>query len=149
MSVEPVTVSITIESDQFGSDTDAIARTKAAEELGLDEGQIICIQRGAAKFEPEVLYGEGEEIPEGGSAIKVPARMTIESTWAPEQHATVPKGKPIEWPSLKLGRGSRWNGTIPSPSDPTIGIEATLISDGEKLIPMESPEGRAILLDLR
>lgn len=75
--------------------------------------------------------------------------MTVESTWAPAVMAERRVVTPVAWPDIKLGRGSRWNGQIPDPNDHSKAIEATLISDGEKLVLLDSPEGRGILTDLR
>lgn len=150
MSVEPVTIVVTITAEQFGSDTDALARTKAADELGLEEHQVICVSRDRAELTQEVLHEDGAVDADGValSGIKEPATMTLSSTWAPVPVAHVEHRHPIPWPNIKLGRGSRWNGVIPSAKDATMPEEVTLISDGEKLVHLFSPEGQAVIASL-
>lgn len=146
MSVEPVTVVVTVGPSEFGSDLDAIARAKAAEELGLEENQIMCISRGPAVHRPEAL-GEPDE--EEHRERLSEASLSLTSTWAPAITAERKVVVPVAWPDIKLGRGSRWNGMIPDPNDHSKAIEATLISDGVGLVHLDSPEGKAILRDLR
>lgn len=61
MSVEPVTVVITLTASEFGADIDSMARKRAAEELGLDESQIMCIKHGPALFQSETLSEPNDE----------------------------------------------------------------------------------------
>lgn len=151
MSVEPVTITITLSAAEFAADSDAMARTRAAEELGLEEHQIICTSRRATftmeTYHPPLELDEEGKTIDGPQGIKDPATMTVISEWAPAPLAApVQKSAPLEWPTIKLGRGSRWMGTVPDEhGDP---IEASLISDGEKLVFIDSPEGRAVMAEM-
>jgi hypothetical protein len=161
VSVNPVTITLTTEDPRGEAHIDE-ARTEAARQLGLDRAQVLCLDMGQIEVvEPAVwserippLYSEPnpntgatsvlrEEVPP--QLIK-PEKLSYQSTWgakpSTETASQVPAHK-VEWPEVKLSRGARWHGVIPDEQGQP--IEANLISDGEKLVLIDSPEGWAVL----
>lgn len=142
MSVEPVTVTTTTE-DSDGEIQHGLARAQAAAEIGLEPGQIVCLVVSPVGIQP------ASEIIDPDTKLPVrPAKYTFESTWAPKSagHSKEKAPEPLPWPDVKLPRGARWHGMIPDEHGEP--LEALLISDGERLLLIDSAEGKLLMNEM-
>jgi len=139
MSVEPVTITTTHDTPLFDPEDH---RAPAAEQLGVDAPEIHCISTGpdAVATVKEALYSED------GTMLKDrELSYTRVSIWAVRPRAPVVAAPPEAdhpWPTLKLARGARWHGLVTIDG---VTAERFFISDGEQLLLMSSPEGKAVL----
>lgn len=149
MSTEPVKpaepVLITV-SDPDGQKLHLLAHMEAAAHFQVGRDDVICLDVGPIEvIRPSVLVdADGKPI--------TPAKYTFSSRWQPKPPAPAPVDVRVRrprtlWPSVKLSRGARWHGQIPD--DDGNPVEAMLISTGDRLVHLDSPEGVAILLDLK
>src|SRR4051812_47881059 len=85
MSVEPVTVTIVTEIET-GEVQHQLARVKAAEELGLDAAEIVCLDVGPVVTSREAIWKDREPTEDNTNTkeLVLPAEYTFSSTWAPK-----------------------------------------------------------------
>lgn len=148
MSTEPIKpagpVLITIRKSAFdGRDQHLLARLEAAAHFQVGRDDVVCLQVGEIETTPASLILDTD-----GNPI-TPVVYKFVSTWdlKPQAEASQRQRRPrTPWPSLTLSRGARWQGMVPD--DDGNPVEAMLISTGDKLVHLDSPEGVAILLDL-
>ena|SRR5437879_6490183 len=146
MSVKPVTVTTTHNTPAFDPEDH---RKAAAEQMGLDPLDIHCVSAGpdsAAEVSKEIVSEDG--------TVLIPRKLayTRITTWAERARAPVveqppePEPETIPWPTLSLPRGARYHGHVTIDGVTT---EENFISDGDKLLLIDSDEGKAILEALK
>lgn len=142
MSTDPVTITTTHDNVLFDPDDH---RKAAAEQMGLAPSVIHCVLSGpdtVKVVKPEVFSEDGTLLKH---RVLSYSRVT---TWEPIPQPAQIDGPPepepeiYPWPTLSLPRGARWNGPVTLDG---ITTEENFISDGEKLVPLDGPEGQAVL----
>lgn len=149
MSTEPVKpvepVIITIRKSVFdGRDQHLLACLDAAAHFQVGRDDVVCLHVGEVETTPasSILDTDGKPV--------TPGFYKFVSTWGLKTQVEAslrPRRPRTLWPSVKLSRGARWHGQIPD--DDGNPVEAMLISTGDRLVHLDSPEGVAILLDLK
>jgi hypothetical protein len=129
MPVEPVTITTILTDPAFNVEDH---RAAAAEQLGVDLGDIYCSATGPDEFEriSDAVYSQD------GTLLK-PAVVKYhrKTTW--EQRAIgkraadpePPAPEPVNHTQPKLPKGARWHGVVD-------GVEGNYVSDGTKLVPV-------------
>jgi hypothetical protein len=139
MSVKPITITTIHDATTFDPETH---RAEAADQLGLDPGDIHCIECGPDTFEriSDAVYTQDGT----GTLLSEPVvKYHRKTTW--EQRAMPARQPKIEAPppvlethaKPKLSRGARWNGVID-------GVEGNYISDGKELHHVDIQQGKTL-----
>lgn len=141
MSVKPVTVTTKHDTPLFDPEDHC---NLAAQQMGLDPEDIRCVSAGpdsAAEVSKEIVSEDG--------TVLIPRKLayTRITTWAERTRAPAveqppePEPETIPWPTLSLPRGARWHGSVTIDG---VTAELNFISDGTKLVLLDSAEGKAI-----